>query len=101
MTAARFVDLADRAISEIAARGRAVIICDGTGLYVRALLLGLFQGPPASPELRADVARQAEAGCGDRGRSRPGLVSRDVKTATWPPRRPVFAHIRPNPDAVP
>jgi tRNA dimethylallyltransferase len=56
MTAARFVELADRAIADIAARGRSVIICGGTGLYVRALLLGLFAGPPASPEIRAELA---------------------------------------------
>ncbi len=56
MTAARFVDLADRAIADIAARGKAVIVCGGTGLYVRALLLGLFAGPPASPEIRAELA---------------------------------------------
>jgi tRNA dimethylallyltransferase len=55
MTAQRFVELADRAIAEVAARGRPVIVCGGTGLYVRALLLGLFAGPPASPELRAEL----------------------------------------------
>ena len=56
MTAARFVGLADRAIAEVAARGKAAIICGGTGLYVRALLLGLFEGPPASPAVRAELA---------------------------------------------
>lgn len=56
MTAARFIDLADAAIADITARGRPVIVCGGTGLYVRALLLGLFAGPPASPELRAELA---------------------------------------------
>lgn len=55
MTAQRFVELADRAIADIAARGRQVIVCGGTGLYVRALLLGLFAGPPASPEVRAEL----------------------------------------------
>ncbi|HWO25071.1 MAG TPA: tRNA (adenosine(37)-N6)-dimethylallyltransferase MiaA [Kofleriaceae bacterium] len=55
MTAARFVELADRAIADIAARGRAIIVCGGTGLYVRALLLGLFEGPPASPEIRKEL----------------------------------------------
>jgi len=59
MTAARFVDLADLAITEIAARGRPVIVCGGTGLYVRALLLGLFEGPPASPEMRAELEELA------------------------------------------
>lgn len=60
MTAVRFVELADAAISAIAARGRAAIICGGTGLYVRALLLGLFIGPPASPETRAELTARAE-----------------------------------------
>lgn len=55
MTAARFAQLADVAIAEIAARGRRVIVCGGTGLYVRALLLGLFDGPPADAEVRAQL----------------------------------------------
>lgn len=59
MTAKRFVELADRAIADVAARGKRVIVCGGTGLYVRALLLGLFVGPPASPELRAELSEQA------------------------------------------
>jgi tRNA dimethylallyltransferase len=56
MTAQRFVELADRAIADAGARGVPVIVCGGTGLYVRALLLGLFAGPPASPEVRAELA---------------------------------------------
>lgn len=59
MTAQRFVELADRAIADAAARGKHVIVCGGTGLYVRALLLGLFAGPPASPELRAELGELA------------------------------------------
>jgi len=59
MTAQRFVELADRAIADVAARGKHVIVCGGTGLYVRALLLGLFSGPPASPELRAELTQIA------------------------------------------
>ncbi|HEY0989113.1 MAG TPA: tRNA (adenosine(37)-N6)-dimethylallyltransferase MiaA [Kofleriaceae bacterium] len=64
MTAQRFVELADRAIADLAARGKPVIVCGGTGLYVRALLLGLFAGPPASPELRAELTEVARRqGC--------------------------------------
>jgi tRNA dimethylallyltransferase len=59
MTAQRFVELADRAIADAAARGKHVIVCGGTGLYVRALLLGLFAGPPASPEVRAALGELA------------------------------------------
>jgi tRNA dimethylallyltransferase len=56
MTAERFVELADLAIAGISERGKPVIVCGGTGLYVRALLLGLFEGPPASAALRAELA---------------------------------------------
>jgi tRNA dimethylallyltransferase len=57
MTAARFIELADRAIADCAARGKPAIVCGGTGLYVRALLLGLFEGPPASPDVRAELSK--------------------------------------------
>jgi tRNA dimethylallyltransferase len=55
MTAVRFVELAEPAIADIAARGRAVIVCGGRGLYVRTLLLGVFEGPGADPALRAGL----------------------------------------------
>ena len=58
MTAARFVDLADAAIAQLAARGTPVVVAGGTGLYVRALLLGLFDGPPADPAFRERMAAQ-------------------------------------------
>jgi tRNA dimethylallyltransferase len=60
MTAARFVEHADRAIAALAARGVPAILCGGTGLYVRALLLGLFEGPPADPALRAQLEQHAD-----------------------------------------
>ncbi len=61
MTAARFVALADAAIAGCAARGAPVVVAGGTGLYVRALLLGLFEGPPAVPALRAELYAQSAA----------------------------------------
>ncbi len=51
--AARFRELALAAVAAAAGRGRATIVCGGTGLYVRALRHGLFPGPGADPELRA------------------------------------------------
>lgn len=51
--AARYRDLALAAARAIAAAGRPVIVCGGTGLYLRALLRGLFPAPPRAPELRA------------------------------------------------
>lgn len=61
MTAARFIELADRAIADVASRGRVPIICGGTGLYVRALLLGLFEGPPGSAEVRKELIAMGTA----------------------------------------
>jgi tRNA dimethylallyltransferase len=55
MTAARFAELADAAIADAAARGRPVIVAGGTGLYVRALMFGLFAGPGADAALRAQL----------------------------------------------
>lgn len=50
--AAQFRRLALAAVRNVHARGRAVIVCGGTGLYVRALLHGLFRGPAADADLR-------------------------------------------------
>ncbi len=61
MTAARFAELADAAVADVAARGRAPIVAGGTGLYVRALLYGLFPGPGADPEVRARLEDEARA----------------------------------------
>jgi tRNA dimethylallyltransferase len=60
MTAARFIELADHAIADITARGKTVVVAGGTGLYVRALLFGLFEGPAGDPALRTRLKSQAE-----------------------------------------
>ena len=51
-SAARYAADADRAIADIQARGRRVLIVGGTGLYLRALRFGLFAAPPRDDELR-------------------------------------------------
>jgi len=60
MTAARFVELADAAIADATARNTPMVVAGGTGLYVRALLLGLFPGPPADDEVRSRLAAEAD-----------------------------------------
>ncbi len=50
--AARFAALAGEKIAEIRGSGRPVFIVGGTGLYIKALTQGLFEGPPADAELR-------------------------------------------------
>jgi tRNA dimethylallyltransferase len=60
VTAGDYSRLARQAIREISARGRLPIVVGGTGLYLRALLEGLFAGPPRSEELRARLRARAE-----------------------------------------
>lgn len=50
--AALFRRLATDSIGQIHARERKVIVCGGTGLYLRALTHGLFEGPGQDPDVR-------------------------------------------------
>jgi tRNA dimethylallyltransferase len=56
---AKFAALGRRAIEDIAARCRPVIVCGGSGLYLKVLLRGVFLGPAASPELRRELLKQS------------------------------------------
>jgi tRNA dimethylallyltransferase len=58
-TAADFVREALAAAQDISARGRLPIVAGGTGLYLKALVDGLFPGPGRDPAVRA--ALEAEA----------------------------------------
>jgi tRNA dimethylallyltransferase len=53
---ARFVKAAHAAAADIASRGRKVLLVGGTPLYLKALLRGIFSGPPADWELRERLA---------------------------------------------
>ena len=62
-TAGDYSRQARRVIAEIAARERLPIVVGGTGLYLRALLEGLFPGPQRSEERRERLrARAVERG---------------------------------------
>ena len=50
--AARYAELAAAAAGDIQARGRVALFVGGTGLYLRALVAGLFEGPQADWPLR-------------------------------------------------
>jgi tRNA dimethylallyltransferase len=49
----RYIDVAEEAIAGIRARGRRVLVVGGTGLYLMALLRGVFEGPRCDVALRA------------------------------------------------
>ena len=63
VTAGDYARRARMAINEIGSRKRLPIVAGGTGLYLRALLEGLFAGPPRSEELRSRL-RDRAAECG-------------------------------------
>jgi tRNA dimethylallyltransferase len=62
---ARYLSAAWECIREIKSRGREVLFVGGTSLYLKGLLRGIFEGPPADWDLRRQLeeeARQAEPG---------------------------------------
>lgn len=62
-TAGEYARQARAALDEISQRGHLPIVVGGTGLYLRALLEGLFPGPQRSDELRERLrSRAAERG---------------------------------------
>jgi tRNA dimethylallyltransferase len=63
MTAGEYARRARHVLAEINARGHLPIVVGGTGLYLRALLEGLFPGPQRSEELRVRL-RASAAGRG-------------------------------------
>jgi tRNA dimethylallyltransferase len=66
---AQYLEAAHAKHDEIRKRGRNVLFVGGTPLYLKGLLRGMFEGPPANWQLRADIERelaQVEAAQGSR-----------------------------------
>ncbi|MBM3240815.1 tRNA (adenosine(37)-N6)-dimethylallyltransferase MiaA [Candidatus Poribacteria bacterium] len=58
-SAADYQRAADSAIQDIQSRGKQAILVGGTGLYFRAVVDGLFDGPDADPDFRAKLMAEA------------------------------------------
>ncbi|MCL2601772.1 MAG: tRNA (adenosine(37)-N6)-dimethylallyltransferase MiaA [Treponema sp.] len=56
--AGEFVRLAEAAAVEVAARGALPVVSGGTGFYLKNLVLGLGEAPPADPGIRAELAQE-------------------------------------------
>jgi len=56
--AARFTEDALLAIRAIHKRGKIPLLTGGTGLYLRALVSGLFEGPPSDSEIRKKLKQR-------------------------------------------
>ena len=50
-----YIDAAHAAIADIRGRGREVLFVGGTPLYLKSLLRGVYQGPPADWEFRRQI----------------------------------------------
>ena len=61
VTAGEYSRQARQVLTEIKARGHLPILVGGTGLYLRALLEGLFPGPERSEKLRERLRERAES----------------------------------------
>ncbi|RLA92916.1 MAG: tRNA (adenosine(37)-N6)-dimethylallyltransferase MiaA, partial [Deltaproteobacteria bacterium] len=58
--AARFAELARSKIVEINQRGKRVFVVGGTGLYIKALVHGLFPAPPSDKTTKEQLVKEAE-----------------------------------------
>jgi tRNA dimethylallyltransferase len=56
---ARFLESAQAAIDGIKRRNKSIVAVGGTALYIKALLYGLFEGPGADEQIRAELKAQA------------------------------------------
>lgn len=59
-TVARYLELAETALEEIAARERPILVVGGTFLYLKALTSGMFDGPGADPVVRDRLNQEAK-----------------------------------------
>jgi tRNA dimethylallyltransferase len=59
-SAGRYAREARATVGEIEARGSVTLIVGGSGLYLRALLTGLFEGPERDEAVRADLLARLE-----------------------------------------
>jgi tRNA dimethylallyltransferase len=57
---AQYLGAAEGAVEDIRNRGSEALFVGGTPLYLKTLLRGLFEGPPANWELRREIEQEAD-----------------------------------------
>jgi tRNA dimethylallyltransferase len=78
--ASRYLETAPDSITDLHHRGKLPLVVGGTGLYIRALLGGLIDGPPADERLRAGL--KAEIAAKGKGYLYESLVKKDPRAAS-------------------
>ena len=92
LSAGEFARRADEAIADIHGRGLVPVVAGGTGLWVRALLLGIVESPPPDLSLRARLEQQAAQQGREAVHAR--LAALDPETAVAIPPRNLVRVIR-------
>ena len=59
-SAGRFGELARRVVDDLNGRGKVAVVVGGSGLYITALIDGLFDGPPKDSTIRARLKAEAD-----------------------------------------
>ncbi len=93
VTAGDYARRARAVLAEIAGRGRLPIVVGGTGLYLRALLEGLFPGPPRSEALRQRLRARVKAKTG--GKDDPARLHRLLRRLDPAAAAKIHAHDAP------
>lgn len=60
ISAGRYAELADKAMKEIWDRGKRAFLVGGSGLYIRAALKGIFEGPGRDESIRRGLEEEVE-----------------------------------------
>ncbi|MCK5312400.1 MAG: tRNA (adenosine(37)-N6)-dimethylallyltransferase MiaA [Desulfobacteraceae bacterium] len=58
--AGKYIKIADKAISDIVSRNKLPIVAGGTGLYIRALLYGLFKSRESDPDIILKLTKELD-----------------------------------------
>ena len=83
-TAGEYFREASTRILEIFGRGKRVVVCGGSGLYVNVLINGIFEGPYIPPAVRAALRKEFQEGGPDTLFEE--LLARDPEAARWVPK---------------
>ncbi|MEI8371947.1 MAG: tRNA (adenosine(37)-N6)-dimethylallyltransferase MiaA [Planctomycetota bacterium] len=74
---AKYLGSAQEIAEEISSRGRQVLFLGGTPLYLKGLLRGIFEGPPADWEFRGALMKKSES-------NEPGWLHDQLKSVDPP-----------------
>jgi tRNA dimethylallyltransferase len=82
--AVRFAQMAREKVMQLHQKGVLPVVVGGTGLYIKALLQGLFQSHPVDPKIRERLSQEAAENCSNRLHDRLKEVDPDTADRLHP-----------------